>query len=490
KGDVVTFSGEEPLTRTEFYEIADELTKRGVDIRFETLGITFNNPDNIRHIFKKYRVREVLIKLYSLNFPENDRFFSYFGTSMKTMMGLMSLKETGFKNISILTYILLPDFIRRIKDIYKFKQENGLKYLYIELDKRIPFDFRVSICREILDKIGEKDDIIIRNNNFEIRAADTENTNIDIRTDTKNGILNLVLRNFCSNNCTFCTTRIVQRAYNSPLPYDSKEKVLKAIRDNVRNLKEKNLFEIVAVEPLEHPYILEILKKVKEYGFKKIKLLTHGRPLRDPSLLNQLKERGVKEIIIPLSFYSPGSALRTVDDDRAYYDFLGACENILKEKSISFICNIMIFRQNYRDIDKIVDFLRKTGIADFNFNIALPSIDDKRFFASYGVRFTDLLDAVKEIQDRDIREKIALSLSYIIPPCIIVKYYGNNIIQKISEEHIRISEKSLSSKREYSRHKSTIRCIHSEVCRFSDFCCGVNKVYSETFGYTEFKAVR
>ncbi len=487
EGDTVIFRGEEPLTRSEFYEIANRLAPKGIDIIFETLGLTFNNPDNLPYIFSRYRVKEILIKIFSLNFPVNDKFFSYIGTSMKTLLGLDNLLNTGFQNVSILTYINQDKFLNRIKSVYDYKNEKKLKNLYIELDRGLPIERRTAILKDLLEKFGEAEDIIVRNNDFDIRLNDINAGKTEIKSDPESGTLNLVLRNFCTNNCTFCTTRIVQRAYNAPLPFDSKERVIKDIGPHIKKLKRKNLFEIVAVEPLEHPHILEILSEINEYGFRNIRLLTHARGLKDKDLLERLKGLNVREIIIPVTFYSPESAAKNVGDPEAFNDLKSALKNISGEKHISFTFNIIISKQNYEDIEKIAQFLRSHNITNFNINLALPSIEDKRYYLPYAVSFTDLMKSVKKIKDTELKNKTVLSLAYIIPPCVIAGYFEEDIIKKIKAEHSKITKKSLSSKRDFSRHKSTVPCKKAEQCRYRDFCAGVNNVYTETFGDNEFR---
>ncbi|MCX7944766.1 MAG: radical SAM protein [Deltaproteobacteria bacterium] len=490
KGDVVTFVGEEPLTRSEFYEISDDLTSKGVDIRFETWGTTFNNSDNIKHIFTKYKVKEVLIKIYSLNSPDNDRFFSYVGLAFKTLMGLANLLRTGYKDISILTYITDSNYISRIRTLYRFKVKNNLRFLYIELGRSIPIEQRIEVCRKLSYEFAGAEDVILRNNCFEIRLGAPRNQNVEIKTDRENGVMNMVLKNSCTNNCVYCTTRIVQSAYNSPLPYDSKTDVITAIKDNSKSLKKKSWFEIVAVEPLEHPDILDILSEIKECGFQSIRLLTHGRPLKDKALLKRLKATGVRELVIPISFHSEGSAGVCVGDKGAYSDIIKVFENIKEETSISFVFSIMIFRQNYREIDKIVDFLKKYKIMDCGFNLALPSIEDERFYLPYALRFNELMEGIEKIKDRRLAAKIISALSYIIPPCVVYRYYSPSLIRKIKSARVFNTKVSLASKREFSKFKATERCKDSKICIFGNFCAGVNRVYLKTFGDEEFKVVR
>lgn len=486
-GDTIIFRGEEPLARSEFWEIVDNLTPRGVDIIFETLGANFNKPENLSYILSKCKVKDVLIKLYSLSFPINDKFFSSNGISIKTLLGLENLLRVGFKNISLLTYINGPGFLNRVKSIYDYKREKGLKYLYLELDKQLSIEKRVSILRDVFDRFGAADDIIVRNNDFEIVLGDIRGNKTEIQSDLESGTLNLVIRNFCTNHCTFCTTRIVQRANNKPLPFDSKDMVIELIKSRLKRIRERNLFEIVAVEPLEHPDILEILSFVNSLSFQRIRLFTHGRPLRDIEIVRKLKELKVKEIIIPITFYSPDSALVNVGDIMAFYDFQTMLSNIKRERDMEFVFNIIISKHNYRDIVNIVDFLRANGIRDIRFTLALPSIEDERFFVPYSIKFTDLMEEITRISDSRLQNNILLSLSYIVPPCILHKYFGEDIIENIRMRGFGKIGMFISSKRRFSQYKSTSRCKNSSICKFGKFCVGVNRIYTKVYGDDEFE---
>ncbi|MGC9043183.1 MAG: radical SAM protein [Myxococcota bacterium] len=487
EGDTVSFRGEETLTREEFYSIADTLAKRGVDFVIETTGISFINPDNLKYIFKRYRIKEIIIKIFSLNFTVNDDFFREIGTSIKSLMGLDALLRTGFKDISLITYIYEGNYLNRLKSIYDFKKDKGLKYLYIELDNTLSIERRNSVFKEILSRFGEQDDIIIRNNDFEIRLRDREREGIEIRTDRGNGILNLVLRNFCTNNCTFCTTRIVQMANRSPLPYDAKERVIRAIGEASKSLSEKNLLEIVAVEPLEHPDIVSILEKANECGFEDIRLLTHGRLIRSKKELNNLKRLGVREMILPIAFYSPESAMANVRDETAFYDMVNLLELIKNYRGIDFRFNIMLSQQNYRDIYRIIRFLKANNVSEFNINLALPSIEDERFYRPYAVKLSDLVEYIKENSgDEQLKEHIVKSLSSIIPVCIIRRYFPERFIMEIKDIYENITSTSLAARRPSAKAKLRVDCKEKMNCPYGSFCVGVNETYIKLFGDEEF----
>lgn len=486
-GDTVIFKGEEILTRKEFYRIADKLARKDVNFIIETTGITFNNPENLKYIFKNYKIKEILIKIFSLNFQVNDRFFKSVGLSASSLSGLNRLLASGFENLSIITYVDERDFLNRIKMIYDFKNERRLKYLYIELDNKLSIERRNSIFKEILFRFGEAEDIIVRNNDFEVRLKDRNKTNLEIKTDRESGVLNLVLRNFCTNNCVFCTTRIVQKAFKSPLPFDRAESVIKAISRFSKGLKKRELFEIVAVEPLEHPDIMNILREAKKYGFKSIRLFTHGRMLKTDKDIDMLRRVGVREILIPISFYSAESARLTVGDTTAYNDIVNLLKLIRDYKGIQFIFNIMIFKQNYKDIYKIVKFLKGCGVQDFNFSLALPSIEDERYYLPYALKFTDLIQIIQNgTRDKKLQKGIINSLAYIIPLCVIQRYFSKSIVTEIESKFKSISSISISAKRPSARTKLTINCFKKGLCPYGNFCVGVNEIYVRVFGDQEF----
>ncbi len=485
RGDTIIFRGLDPFKNNIFYKIADQLTPAGIDYIVETDGFVFALKDRTDLLLKRYPFKEIIIKIFTLNFTENDRITGNAGNTVKAFWGIRNLKSR-FQQVSLMTTINKINFVKKIKEFDEIKQQFRLESLYLVLEDNLTIEDRKYIIKEIVSNFKDCNNIIVRNNSFDIKITPSRREKIDISSDIKNGICNLVLKNSCTNNCTYCTTRIVSLAYNSPLPYDDKEGIIEIIRNKSQKLKTPETFEIVAVEPLEHPDIIDILQQSSKEGFKKIRLLTHGRPLKDIELINTLKRLKVNEIIIPISFYSPQSALINVREISAFEDMKEVLKNIKKTNTISFIFNIMISKQNYQEIQDIVKFLRSNNINTFMFHLALPSIEDKRYFIPYGVRFSDLLSEVNKIKNIQLKESIYTALSSSIPPCVLIRYSGLELINKIKSQYNKITEKSISSKRRFSRYKSTTRCPEASRCAFGSFCVGINLIYTETFGDEEF----
>jgi len=485
RGDTVIHTGEEPLARRQFYEYVSRVAKLGVNTILETGGEYLTRIEYITFLLNN-RLEEIRLRLYGLDNPENDR---------KTLAGQLSrckliirmLKALKYQNISIITFA--DEFDEdRLSRLVEYVERNSLHKLYVVISGELDIYEKLELIKESREKFTANHNVVLINNGFEVKINpdETESNAVEIRSDKKTKTINIVIRGWCSNNCPFCTTRIVANAYNAPIPLDDPQILDSLIKAEDKKLNGANLLEIVAVEPLEYPYILNILRTAQSIGIENIRILSNGRALKDVGLLRRLKTLGVKEVVIPISFYSLKSAKVNVGDRLAYYDIRKALTNIKDIKGIDFVFNIMISRENYTDIGKIVRFLEGFGIRKYNFNLALPSIEDERFFKPYAVRFSDLMSEIVRIKDEDLKEKIILSLSYIVPACIIERYYGKSILNTITSKYNLITNKTISAKRESARYKLTIACRLIKECPYRDFCVGINEVYKRSFGDEEF----
>ena len=485
RGDTVIHTGEEPLARRDFYEYVSKVSRLEVNTIVESGGEYLLRTKYINFLLNN-RLEEIRLRLYSLSNPENDE---------KTTSGQLSrfrfiirmLKTLKFQNISIITLANRFDEDRILR-LVEYIERNSLKKLYIVISEQLDINEKLGLIRAIRERFARYQNIILINNDFEVKinSGKSELDKIEIKSDVKTKTINLVIRGWCSNRCPFCTTRIVAAAYNAPIPLDDPERIISRIKAENEKLNGAFLLEIVAVEPLEYPYILNILSSAKDTGINNIKILTNGRALKDPNLLRRFKSFGVREFVIPVSFYSPKSAEINVGDRLAYYDFIKALKNIKCLDGIRYFFNIMISRHNYTEIEKIARFLEKYGIKDYNFMLALPSIEDERFFKPYAVRLSDLMLKIAGIRDRNLQERIILSLLYSIPACIIKRYFGESMLKTIIDKCKVIPNETISAKRESARYKLAKTCRLINECPYNGICTGINEIYRRTFGDEEF----
>lgn len=481
-GDVLIIRGGEAILHPLSLYLLKKYVNSQVDFIFESYGSILHS-DYVISIIHTYKIRELRVHLYSLNLPENDRrLFS--GQGMRCLMGIKTLINHNFRDISLITTVSDPD-IKRVEGLLKFIEEVGLHNLYIRFEEETPAVRRVGIIGEFTRRFAGEPRVIIENNGFNMGLSG-KNDPIEMRSDPTTATVNLVIRNLCTSNCIFCTTRIVGMANNAPLPYDSRVEVIRAIKKETKRLKDARTLEIVAVEPLEHPEIIDILKEASALGFNYIRLLTHGRLLSDKRLLNALRQNRVKEIIIPVAFHSLKSAVLNVRDRHHYYELLQAFENIKGFRGIKFVFNIMISKMNYREIQKIYKFIKGYGFENINFNLALPSIEDERFYIPYAVRFSEILSSVARIKDTRLKNSIIRSLLYPVPICIIIRFFGDIWKDIVLRDINNRRPATLAFQRASARPKATSECRKAGGCPHSEYCVGVNRIYLRVFGDEEF----
>src|SRR5579883_1539032 len=110
-----------------------------------------------------------------------------------------------------------------------------------------------------------------------------------------NGALIIDLKT-CKNSCFFCSDlkRIV--------PDEEMARITRGLQRDVASLKASGIktIEISGQDPLEYPLIDSLIRELKNEGFAKVELLTHGRNLCDAELVKRLAAAGLDEARIPI----------------------------------------------------------------------------------------------------------------------------------------------------------------------------------------------
>lgn len=175
----------------------------------------------------------------------------------------------------------------------------------------------------------------------------------DIGNISDNAYLSIVVTNNCQCNCIYCINSETDKSLNLPID--------KAII-NIKNLVSKyNIKEAILLggEPLLHPHLFELLKKLREEsGLQFIRLTTNGIKLKNnPEFIKKLVDKDFGIQGINISFHN--------EDFITWKEFKKVCSLIKKYNSdIKIRMNTNIWKNNLDDLYDLIDHIENAYFVD------------------------------------------------------------------------------------------------------------------------------
>jgi MoaA/NifB/PqqE/SkfB family radical SAM enzyme len=299
--------------------------------------------------------------------------------------------------------------------------------------------------------------------------------------------VSIVVRTGCRNACNFCTTRIIQETNLAPWPLDD----LEMFHDSLKEASDNDYksLRFVAVEPLEHPDIPDLISLASDLGFESIEAWTSGRALADAGWADRLKEAGLTRVDLPL--FGPNSF---VHDDVAHVK--GSFDETvagLNEAMPRFhvIWHLVVVKQNMGTLGDTVQMGRELGIGDpSSVLIPAPSSVDPAVYEQYAMRMSDVAYAVAGLGGEMANLLLSRGVANQIPPCILLKAEG------IDMRHLGslpppvmdwVREGSLDEPGAALKLRSP--CPVRDDCAARSRCPGFHTLYASVFGMEEFSPI-
>lgn len=167
------------------------------------------------------------------------------------------------------------------------------------------------------------------------------------------------LTQICNNNCIFC------------LDKETLDGTLISFKDikSVLAQGRKRLARIAVLsggEPTLHPNFHEIIIAAKNYGYKKVQVVTNGRMFAYNSFLQNALESGLNEITF--SIFSHEVAIHDALT-RAKGSFLQSLKgllNALQNQKIIVNIDIVVTKMNLTSLSQTIVFFKKLGVREFD----------------------------------------------------------------------------------------------------------------------------
>ncbi len=266
---------------------------------------------------------------------------------------------------------------------------------------------------------------------------------------------NIFLGNQCNNKCLYC-------------PYRQKDPVqldFKTIIDALEGAEEDSV-AFYGGEPTQRSDFLDVIHTAKKKGYKRIKLITHGRAFSDIQALLQILNAGCQLFEIKLWGSNPSIHDFITQVPGSFLETIQGLENLQRLSFEKFIClRIPICRQNYTDLINTV----ATGIGT-RVNRIILSLQDPN------LSFKKLLPHIKNAVNISTLNRIWI-MTEGLPFCVM-----QDLEHHISE--IYYGHDYISYDRTYRQHKYCKDCIYQELCH------GVEVEYLNRFGEKEFPPLK
>lgn len=262
----------------------------------------------------------------------------------------------------------------------------------------------------------------------------------------------------CLNDCVFCRQK-------TSSAFDALPSILERL-GNGRGSVSKKLC-LIGNEPMLHPKITQILRKIKKSGFSMIEIMTSGNMLADPAFTKKVVDAGATSFSIPLFSNHADVHDAIVGRKGACNSVIRGIENALRSGAQAFIHTNLI-RQNIAHCLELERFVRK--------QLALP-------FAIFTIRpktsnlaFPRLMPAYAEIISRLTGVKSMVGF----PLCVT---------QKVQAELFKNENEISDSMKLYFLDQGFVKLRRCSGCIFIKKCAGIFREYARFFPTDEIRPI-
>ncbi len=295
----------------------------------------------------------------------------------------------------------------------------------------------------------------------------------------------------CNNRCIFCMERNddLQKGGRNKKKFLTPKELIGKIK-NTRGLDRKIPVFFSSGEPTVNPYLLELVKIVKNAGYENIILQSNVRRLSYIGFVRKLIESGVREFSLSVH----GSNSQTHDGmTRVTGSFEQVWKGIinlifLKRKGFKFKMGVtcVVTGINIGDLRNFFKKFFSIKEMDYvNVNTLILRGNALKYFDKLAVKYSDIVAQCRKFMAGQVNSGRTVSRPGILglPRCIgagLENPFSKIVVFDIGEnrpsEHL--------TQEELFRYGKLIKC---ENCVYSSDCVGVQKEYVERFGDNEFR---
>jgi len=288
-------------------------------------------------------------------------------------------------------------------------------------------------------------------------------------------MVDICLWNRCNNNCIMCTNPIGFQ--NSQ---DAKKYTYEKIIERVKGFKErlritKENINLTGGEPTIHPHFLELLKWFRNnFPQNRIVIATNGRRFCYSSFAKEALK--INNVIWEVSFHGWNKkSYETITlAPNGFNQVVKGIYNILKYRNDSHEVElrIVIIKQNYQSLDKILNFVYKHFLGVDRVVLMFEEIEGRceKNFKFVGITYSE----VKNILEKNVKKwagKFKELRLYHFPLCVLNYSLLKYVWRTLSKDEV------------------SFLPICQE-CLYKKYCLGIHKGYLKMVGGNEFRPVK
>lgn len=313
--------------------------------------------------------------------------------------------------------------------------------------------------------------------------------------------MNLAIPAPCHSACGFCSIR--EEIYpildaNAPFVRQLKADI---VRSGQRGTK---VLRINGIEPLNAPYLFELLGLAREVGFDEFHLHSTCRPLADPAFCDRYLDAmpAKHRIYVPIYGASPEVHDRVTGAPGSFDEVMAAVRNVREraDERAVLLFTTVVMRQNAADLVAIRDLVRPLGRW---WEVHLPFPNTSSRTDRYRDVSLPMSEALERIYPDGWWPLADLPLGEVLP-CVALAHQRRTghalLTSKRVAERVREPagtfyrtagfEHSLGAGRATAFSAATVPCPHAAGCALSAVCPKqMYALYAEQYGMDELAPV-
>lgn len=282
----------------------------------------------------------------------------------------------------------------------------------------------------------------------------------------------------CNFDCLFCSVPKKEI-------YLSKKEIFAKIDKYAE--ENYNQVTLTGGEPTLHPDLTDVIKYIKTKKMN-CRITTNGSNL-DKKLIDDMIDAGIDYIAVSIHTFDEKLAKKISDyEDYNIKNVFSSINYILNRMEKSLYINITITKLNYKKLPEMCEIIANKfeglNLINFNYVDIIGNVNEKNKVEEVGIQYyiseLYLRKSFNILKRNNINFRVER-----VPMCYLVGFeeYSSdfNRLSKAEDPTTDFVDKEISKPTNLDFEKAR-QC---EFCKYSNFCMGINKNYSKTYGTKE-----
>lgn len=270
----------------------------------------------------------------------------------------------------------------------------------------------------------------------------------------------------CGNNCIFCANNNHNTLFTDADIRKNELKIYKTLL-YFKKIKVNEIY-ISGNDPIEYKRIIPLIKYIKELGFGKVVLGTHGRNLSDLNFTKEIIDAGVDSFTIPL--YGSNSKIHDsiTRSPGSFDETVAGMKNVISLKKNIYLSSLVL-KSNAENIPEMILFAGSIGIKGIELNMTY--LTNESVETQY-IPLKELSRYIKPIYIASFKTEIGVSFMDF-PYCLFGEFSKKiiNNQEPYNRGYVQPSD-DIMVKLDIPNYRHKIKQDICASCKVSDVCCG------------------